>query len=254
MASGVGFKTMPTEQELRLEVENLDLRRLLAQAGVDAVDQETRERLQRVVLEELHHRIKNTLATTMAIASQTLRSAENLEQAGKAIADRLIALGRAHDLLLQSDRTNTPLAAIVTNAIEPFDAKGSGRFFVQSSDIFVSSTAVLPLAMLLNELCTNAVKYGALSNTNGHVEITAEVDALAEQFRLRWAEKGGPPVVPPTRRSLGTRLIEHSFPSQLQGIAGLSFEPSGVVCVFDIPMASLKDPAALDDESAPIRS
>jgi two-component sensor histidine kinase len=235
---------MTTEHELRLQVENLDLRRLLAQAGVDAVDQKTRERLQRVVLEELHHRIKNTLATTMAITSQTLRSAENLEQAGKAIADRLIALGRAHDLLLQTNWESTPLEAIVANAIEPFDGEGGGRFFVQSSDIFVSSTAILPLAMLLNELCTNAVRYGALSTANGHVEISAKVDALGEQFRLRWAEKGGPTVVPPTRRSLGSRLIEHSFPSQLQGVAGLSFEPSGVVCVFDIPMASLKDPAS----------
>ena len=78
------------------------------------------------------------------------------------------------------------------------------------------------------------------------MEISAKVDALGEQFRLRWAEKGGPTVVPPTRRSLGSRLIEHSFPSQLQGVARLSFEPSGVVCVFDIPMASLKDPASIE--------
>jgi two-component sensor histidine kinase len=113
---------------------------------------------------------------------------------------------------------------------------------VQSSDIEVSSGAVLPLAMVLNELCTNAVKYGALSNANGRVEITTTIDNSLNQFRLTWTEKRGPTVPAPTHRSFGSRLIEHNFVSQLQGEAHLKFEPSGVVCILDIPLASLKPP------------
>ncbi|MEO8667427.1 MAG: sensor histidine kinase [Bauldia sp.] len=233
---------MTTEDELRLEVENLDLRRLLAQAGIDAAEQKGLEDLQRILVEELHHRVKNTLAMVMAITSQSLRTAVSLEHGRRAIADRLVALGRAHDVLLQTNWTGGPLTAILNNAVEPFDMTGTSRFLVQSSDIEVSAAAVLPLAMVLNELCTNAVKYGALSNAGGRVEITASVHDAGSQFQLKWAESGGPAVKQPTRRSFGTRLIEHSFVSQLGGQAQLAFEPSGLVCVLDIPMASLKPP------------
>jgi two-component sensor histidine kinase len=230
------------EDELRLAVENVDLRRLLAQAGIDAAEQKAVEKLQHLVLEELHHRVKNTLATVMAIASQSLRSADSLEHGKQAIQDRLLALGRVHDLLLQSKWTSAPLASILKTSIEPFDTEHGRRFIVQSSDIEVSAGAVLPLTMVLNELCTNAVKYGALSTANGKVEIAAIVNTPLNQFQMTWTERGGPPVKEPTRRSFGTRLIEHSFARQLNGEARLSFEPSGVVCILDIPLASLKPP------------
>src|SRR6185503_15992313 len=136
---------MVPEDDLRLETENLDLRRLLAQAGIHAAEQQVAERLQRLLFEELHHRVKNTLATVMAITSQSLRAADSLEHGRKAIAERLSALGRAHDLLLQTNWSSTALAAILKSAVEPFDTSGAGRFFVQSSDIQVSSSAVLPL-------------------------------------------------------------------------------------------------------------
>ena len=111
---------------------------------------------------------------------------------------------------------------------------------VQSTNMEVSPGAVLPLAMVLNELCTNAVKYGALSNPTGRVEITATADDAQKQFRLEWTESGGPPVRAPSHRSFGSRLIEHSFVNQLQGRANLDFAVSGVVCTLDIPLASLK--------------
>lgn len=236
---------MSSEDDLRLEIENVDLRRLLAEAGIHAAEQKVAERLQRLLLEELHHRVKNTLATVMAITSQSLRTAESLEHGKQAIESRLLALGRVHDLLLQTNWTSAALADIVKAAIAPFDQTGSGRFLVQSSDIEVSPGAVLPLAMVLNELCTNAVKYGALSRPTGRVEITATVDDAQKQFRLKWAESGGPPVRAPSHRSFGSRLIEHSFVSQLQGKANLAFEASGVVCTLDIPLASLKPPQSI---------
>jgi len=231
-----------TSDEVRLEIENISLRRLLEQAGIDAAEQQGAQRLQRLLLEELHHRVKNTLATVMAIMSQSLRAANSLEDGRRAIEHRLVALGRAHDLLLDTNWTSTPLAAILKIATDPFDTSDVNRFFVQSSDIEVNSGAVLPLAMVLNELCTNAVKYGALSNASGRVDITTEVDNSRNRFLLTWTEKGGPPVHAPTHRSFGSRLIEHSFVSQLRGEAHLTFEPSGLVCILDIPLASLKPP------------
>jgi two-component sensor histidine kinase len=234
-------------KELRLDVENANLRQLLAQAGIDAAEQKVMEGLQRLLLEELHHRIKNVLATVMVIASQSLRNADSVEHGRKAIEHRLLALGRVHDLLLKTNWTSAKLSSIVQIAIEPFDR--GARFLVKVPDIDVSPAAVLPLAMILNELCTNAVKYGALSNANGCVAISAAVDPSKERFGFTWIERGGPTVQTPTRQSFGTRLIEHGFVGELRGEAHLSFEPSGVVCKLDIPLASLV-PEKPTDKSA----
>jgi two-component sensor histidine kinase len=94
--------------------------------------------------------------------------------------------------------------------------------------------------MTLNELCTNAVKYGALSVAEGRIEITARVAKRATRFRLTWAEKGGPPVKKPTHRSFGMRLIEQSFVGQLQGTARVKFDPAGVICELDVPLAAIQ--------------
>jgi two-component sensor histidine kinase len=168
-----------------------------------------------------------------------LVNATDLEQGRKAIAHRLIALGRSHDLLLQTNWTSASLPAIVRAAIEPFDTPGTRRFIVQAVEIKVGPAAVLSLAMAINELCTNAVKYGALSNADGYVEITSMLDEDTHRFKLTCEEKGGPIVKEPTRRSFGTRLIETSLARLLHGDARLRFEPSGVICEFDFPIASL---------------
>jgi len=224
-------------KELRLDTENATLRQLLAQAGIDAAEQKVIESLQRLLLEELHHRIKNVLATVMAIASQSLRNVDSVEKGREAIEHRLLALGRVHDLLLKTNWASASLESIVRTAIDPFN-KGA-RFFVQIPDIDVSPSAVLPLAMILNELCTNAVKYGALSNGNGCVAISAAINASNERFGFTWVETGGPSVEIPTHQSFGTRLIEQGFVGELSGKAHLAFESSGVVCNLDIPLASL---------------
>lgn len=242
---------MTTLKENILEAENsalrelvaqagLDASRLLEQAGIKATERDAAERLQRLLLEELHHRVKNTLATVMAIASQSLRNATDLEQGRKSISHRLIALGRAHDLLLQSNWVSAPLPAIVHASIEPFETPHNKRFVVLGADIDVAPAGVLALAMALNELCTNAVKYGALSNPDGRVEIKSILDEKAQRFKLVWEEKGGPVVKEPKRRSFGTRLIESSLARLLHGDARLRFEPSGVICEFDFPLASLQ--------------
>src|ERR1700730_6776919 len=156
---------------LLLEQAGIDAKGLLAQAGVDAAERETADRLQKLILEELHHRIKNTLATVSAIAAQSLRTATSIEHGQQAIESRLLALGRAHDLLLQARWTSAGLAHIVQGATEPYDGEGEGKFSIGGPNLKIVSGAVIALAMTLNELCTNATKFGALSWPPGRIEI-----------------------------------------------------------------------------------
>src|SRR6267142_2259684 len=189
-----------------LEQASIDAKALLAQAGIDAEQRETADKLQKLILEELHHRIKNTLATVSAIASQSLRTATSIEHGQQAIESRLQALGRAHALLLQARWSSASLAHIVQGATEPYDSKGEGRISIQGTDLRIVSGAVIALAMTLNVHCTNTTKFGALSVPGGHVEIAWTIDPNNERLHLTWTEKGGPAVQPPTRRSFGTRL------------------------------------------------
>src|SRR6267143_824240 len=126
-----------------LEQAGIDARMSLAQAGIDAEQRETADRLQKLILEELHHRIKNTLATVSAIASQSLRTATSIEHGQHAIESRRLALGRAHDLLLQARWSSTGLAHIVQGATEPYDSKGEGRISIQGADLRIVSGAVI---------------------------------------------------------------------------------------------------------------
>ena len=222
-----------------LEQANIDAQALLAQAGIDAEQRETSDKLQKLIVEELHHRIKNTLATVSAIASQSLRTATDLEHGQQAIEGRLLALGRAHDLLLQARWSSASLAHIIQGATEPYDSKGEGRISIQGADLRIASGAVIALAMTLNELCTNTTKFGALSVPGGHVEIAWTIDPNNERLHLSWTEKGGPAVQPPTRQSFGTRLME-TLGRQLNGTVEMTYDSKGFIYVLDVPLSSLK--------------
>src|SRR4029078_12106640 len=181
---------------LLLEQAVIDAKALLAQAGIDAEQREAADKLQKLILDELHHRIKNTLATVNAIASQSLRTATSIEHGRQAIEGRLIALGAAHDLLLQVSWANASLVATVRGATEPYDAKGIGHFSITGPDVGITSGAVIALAMTFNELCTNATKFGALSVPTGRVQIAWTIDEATQRLRLTWTERGGPAVQP----------------------------------------------------------
>lgn len=217
----------------------LDSARLLAQAGIEATEHEAAQRLQRLLLEELHHRMKNMLATVIGITSQTLRTAETLEEGRLAISSRLVAMGRAQDLLLRASETGAELADVISAAIAPFEDHEFPRFVVQNTRIEIGPGAILPLTMSLNELCTNAVKYGALSNETGRVNITSMVEEKTQLFTLIWAETAGPMVQEPTRRSFGTRLLG-ALATQLHGDVRVRYEPDGVVYQLEIPLALLR--------------
>ncbi len=224
---------------LLLEQAGVDAQTLLAQAGIDAREREAADKLQKLILGELHHRIKNTLATVSAIASQSLRTATSLEHGQKAIEGRLTALARAHDLLMQVSWASASLTHTLSGATEPYDSRGGRRFHFNGPEIRITSGAVIALAMTFNELCTNTTKFGALSSPNGRVEITWTVDEEKQRLRLTWTERGGPAVEPPKRRSFGTRMME-SLGQQLNGHVRLAYEPSGFVYTLNVPLGSIK--------------
>lgn len=236
-AENAGLRTL-------LVQAGIDAARLLAEAGIHAAENEAAEKLQRLLLEELHHRVKNTLATVIAITTQSLRNAANLKEGSEAVEFRLVALGRAHDLLLQSQTTGASMADIIHAAIEPFDRKENPRFVVKGEPIDVGAAAVLSLSMSLNELCTNAVKHGALSSATGHVEISTTFAGQPQHTILTWTETGGPVTAEPTRRSFGTRLIGR-LAEELHGKVTLAYPPAGFIYELDVPSAALKAPAAL---------
>src|ERR1700732_264574 len=228
-AENVSLRLLLTEAEVNAQA-------LLAQAGIDAKERETSDKLQKLILEELHHRIKNTLATVSAIASQSLRNVPGAEHAQHAIEGRLLALGRAHDLLLQARWSSADLGKVVRGATEAFDNPDVPKFSIAGPDVRMTSGAVIAIEMTLKELCTNTTKFGGLSVAAGRVDIAWTLDPKTQRLHLRWTEKNGPAVRAPEKRSFGTRLVE-TLGKQLKGEVHLTYEPGGFVSAFDVPLA-----------------
>jgi two-component sensor histidine kinase len=228
---------------LLLAQAEIDAKSLLAQAGIDAREREASDRLQKLILQELHHRIKNTLATVSAIVSQSLRNVQGAEHAQQAIESRLLALGRAHDLLLQARWSSADLGHVIRSATEAFDNSDAPKFSIAGPDIRMNSGAVIAIAMTLNELCTNTTKFGALSAPMGRVDVAWMLDPDSQRVHLTWTEKNGPEVHAPEKRGFGTRLIE-TLGKQLKGDVQLTYQPTGFVYAFDVPLVSLTSAAA----------
>jgi two-component sensor histidine kinase/CheY-like chemotaxis protein len=180
-----------------LEQAGIDAEVLLAQAGIDAKEREAADKLQKLILGELHHRIKNTLATVSAIASQSFRAAPSIEHGQKAMEGRLLALARAHDLLMQVSWSNASLTHTFIGATEPYDSQGARRFHFNGPDLRITSGAVIALAMTFNELCTNTTKFGALLTPAGRVEVTWTIDDDKPRLRLSWRNEAVPRCCPP---------------------------------------------------------
>jgi PAS domain S-box-containing protein len=212
--------------------------------GSDVTERVRSEDHQRLLLNELNHRVKNTLATVQSIASQTLRNAGSTVAAREAIESRLFALSRAHDVLTRENWDGAWIGEVVGEAMSPFQSTGQSRIHCHGPAIRLPPNVALALAMALQELATNAVKYGALSNETGEVDISWQVDRMREEphLLLRWEERGGPPVSPPSRRGFGTRLVERSLAQgHLGGEARIAFAPAGVICTVDAPLRAAED-------------
>ena len=216
-------------EELRLGEERLTAALVAERRAADH---------QRLLIDELNHRVKNTLATVQSIATQTLRNAETTAQAYEGLETRLLALSRAHDVLTRESWEGADLVEVVAQAVAPYREADGGRFRIEGPSVRINPRMSLALAMAFQELATNAVKYGALSTAEGTVEIAWSVlDAAASpRLSLHWGEHGGPPVKAPRRRGFGSRLIERNLARDLDGRVEIAFAETGVVCTVDAPI------------------
>jgi PAS domain S-box-containing protein len=198
-------------------------------AALDIDERKRAEERRTLLINELNHRVKNTLAAVQSIARQTLRSGRTPGEMGDILTGRLIALAGAHDVLTRENWEGAGLRKIVQVALAPFD---ESRITSAGPDARLDARAALALGMALHELATNATKYGALSSEAGRVLLTWRLheDQRPPILDLEWRETGGPPVVAPKRRGFGTRLLTQGVRSELNGAAELDFAPDGLVC------------------------
>lgn len=200
------------------------------------------ETQQKLLTNELNHRVKNTLAIIQSIANQTLRDVPDPAQFKVAFTQRLMALSRAHNLLTQKSWTGATLEEVATAALAPFrQTHGESRITLTGSPQHLSANSAVSMVLALHELATNAVKYGSLSNETGTVHLQWDYNAKSGEIVAEWRESGGPAVTEPTRRGFGRRLIESSA-DQLGGAIDLLFHPDGVVCQIKLPPATDESP------------
>lgn len=196
------------------------------------------EEHRQLLINELNHRVKNTLAVVQGLAQQTFKDSRVPMELRRAFEGRLAALSAAHNILTRESWEAASLQQIVEDAIRPF---GRGRFNVAGPALRIAPQAAVSLALTLHELATNAAKYGALSNEAGQVTIdwfVADTNGHAN-FTLTWREQNGPPVAPPTRRGFGSRLIERGLAGEVDGKAMVDFAPDGVRWTVSAPLQRL---------------
>jgi len=198
------------------------------------------EKEQSLLRHELSHRIKNILAIVQSVANQTLKNNDEMRVAKPALLARLAALGRAHDILMQSAHDTTTMRAVVETASRE---QPKGRLLAEGPEIAMSAKSGLALALALHELSTNAMKYGALSNENGQVAISWQVvpDDEGDQLEFIWVESNGPAVVPPDRKGFGSQMIERALSAYVRGRAELDYRPAGLVFRLTAPVIAFKE-------------
>ncbi|MGZ5985446.1 MAG: sensor histidine kinase [Caulobacteraceae bacterium] len=213
-------------------VQDIHERKLANERLKSEVDERERaQQRQLLLIHELNHRVKNILAMVQSIATQTLSNADTPQGALQALDQRLLALARAHDVLTRESWNGAELTDIVAGAVAPHESTPGLRVRTHGPPVRLEPKAAVSLAMVLHELATNAVKYGALSTDDGWVRLdwTAVPAPGGLALQLNWAEHGGPPVEPPRRKGFGARLIAHSLAAE-QGSAQLIYAPEGLCC------------------------
>ncbi len=212
----------------------------VSQIARDITSRRLADEHRNILVSELNHRAKNSLAMVQAITAQTLRGALSLKDVQLAIESRLGALARGHDLLTSSNWAGTDLESVTKAALEPHRG-GENRFHIEGPFVSLTPATALTFTMALHELCTNAIKYGALSLSAGTVSIVWQIKELQNQsiLHLQWTEKGGPTVMVPTHKGFGSRLVEKALAMELSGEVRIHYESSGVVCTIEAPLPRL---------------
>jgi len=202
--------------------------------GSDMTDRVLANQRQRLLMDELNHRVKNTLATVQAIAQQTLRGATTPETFAAAFEARLLALSQTHNALTDSQWAGAGLKQILFQELGPY---GGERIRMDGPDVHLPARVALSLGMVFHELATNAAKYGALSTGGGRLLLDWALPGGGDTLRFEWRETGGPPARAPERKGFGSRLIERSITGELRGSIEADYGESGLVVRFDVPLA-----------------
>ncbi|WP_186458401.1 sensor histidine kinase [Neorhizobium alkalisoli] len=212
--------------------------------GSDVTERVRAENHQKLLINELNHRVKNTLTSIQSIVTQTLRGVQTREEASKAITNRILALSRAHNVLTAENWDGAELRAMVVSSLEAFQVESREAIRINGPDLRVGPHAAMSIALALHELATNAAKYGALSFSDGSVDVSWQL--LGDKFELDWIERDGPTVVPGDRKGFGSRLLLQVLPLELQGTATIDYRPDGVAFNFATSLEAVNDRPALE--------
>ena len=236
----------------------LNARRLIRNGGrenlillaiEDITERKNAARHQEMLIGELNHRVKNVLATVQALMTQTSRRSALLEDFTDTFTGRLHALAQAHNLLVEKEWVGADVGQIVRDTLAPYRTNDEARVVVEGPKLMVRPQVGVALMMILHELATNALKYGALSVPAGRLMVSWQQDGAgeAERYHVRWREEGGPKVTPPSRQGFGTKLIERSTTHELGGEARLDYREEGVRCELIFPWAGRQEaPSSVD--------
>lgn len=210
----------------------------IAGATRDITEHKQHEQHLQLLINELNHRVKNSLVMVQSLARQSFTNAGSLGDAQEKLDARLLALSRAHDTLTRENWVSADILELTRDAAALYESHDGQRFTLQGDSCRLDPRRALALSMALHELCTNALKHGALSLPAGNVLVSWERSTRGEQelLELIWREAGGPPVQPPTRKGFGTRLLERGLKHDLKGEVELSFDPAGVCFRVSIPL------------------
>ena len=209
---------------------------------MDVTERKWVEERQRLLLDELNHRVKNTLSTVQSIAVNTRRGSPSPEAFGEMFQARIAALAGAHDLLTQASWEGASLGDVVERTLSPYVSMGEHgppRILMGGPMVKLSPNAAVTLNMAFHELATNAAKYGSLSNADGRLDVLWTIDRSRKEsvVELIWNERGGPPVAPPERRGFGSRLLEQGLARELDGEVSLRYEPKGLKGRIRLPIS-----------------
>ena len=204
----------------------------------DITERREAEERRQLLLNELNHRVKNTLAIVQGVAQQSFKGETSLPEQRKMFEARLAALSAAHNVLTRQNWEHAQLCEIIERSLVPFQRLRGDRLLVAGPDTRLFPKTAVSLAMAFHELATNALKYGALSNETGRVVVKWHIARGGDgpRLKLMWREEGGPPVEEPKRRGFGSRLIERGLAAELRGTVELEFLRSGLTCLVDAPL------------------
>jgi two-component sensor histidine kinase len=219
-------------------MSQLELRRAVAERDEALAASRRTEQRQTLLVRELHHRVRNTLATVQALVGATARSTTSVREFNRSFSARIAALAKTHALLTEDYWQTVPLQEMLMNELQPFAERRQQRFKLEGPSLEVSADLAIPLGMAIHELTANAARYGALSVRKGSVSVVWEMVTSdgKRKLHLRWVEQNGPPVEPPTHSGFGMVLLQRVLPAQCQAQVCLGFDKAGLRFEMQAPL------------------